>query len=185
MNNRQCKQLTVQMDLQIEVEIVHCLLSIVLPAVTESCCTVWWWGERKSFESVGGAGLGQQSATEHPPLKVLCSMDSSLSRVLLSTSVGPAPAVVISLSIILLSPTSCTGSRGSQDGPGLLSSCLLLRCCCSIQNVWCHHRVITRSGGPPAVHRTWASSAGGLCSDLSHMLLQCDQSSLLFRWTPR
>ena len=56
------------MNVQIEVEIVHCLLSIVLPAFTESCCTVWWWGGQRVFECVGGAGLGQQSATEHTPL---------------------------------------------------------------------------------------------------------------------
>ena len=31
---------TLQMDVQIEVEIVHCLLSIVLPAFSESCYTV-------------------------------------------------------------------------------------------------------------------------------------------------
>ena len=34
-----------------------------------------------------------------------------------------------------------------------------------------------KSGVPPALQRTWASSADGVCSDRSYMLLQCGHSS--------
>ena len=45
--------------MQIEVEIVHyLLLSIVLPAFIESCCTVWWPGGRKSFWVCGWSWTG-------------------------------------------------------------------------------------------------------------------------------
>ena len=52
-----------------------------------------------------------------------------------------------------------------------VSSCLLLRCCCSsrlLHRKWLmppqSHR--KRSGVPPALQRTWASSADGVCSYL-------------------
>ena len=63
-----------------------------------------------------------------------------------------------------------------------VSSCLLQRCCYSsrlLHRKWLmppqSHRKL--SGVPPALQRTWASSADAVCSDLSCMLLQCDQSS--------
>ena len=91
-----------------------------------------------------------------------------------------------SLSIILLSPTTYTESTGHPRMELAflisLSILLLLRCCCSsrlLHRNWLmppqSHR--ERSGVPPALQRTWASSADTVCSDLSYMQLQCDQSS--------
>ena len=63
-----------------------------------------------------------------------------------------------------------------------ISSYLLPRWCCSsrlLHRKWLmppqSHR--NKSGVPPALQRTWANSTDGVCSDLSHMSLQCDQSS--------
>ena len=109
----------------------------------------------------------------------------------------PAPAAMTAC------PSSCslpTPALGQEGSPGWswpswyiyrVSTYLLLRCCCSsrlLHRKWLmppqSHR--KKSGVPPALQRTWASSADGVCSDLSCMLLQCDQSGpAYFSWELR
>ena len=91
-----------------------------------------------------------------------------------------------SLSIFLLSPTTCTRSRGHQrmEMAFLISlssllqpaaKMLLLQLHYSIGR--CHHKVIESC---QECQRTWASSADTVCSNLSYMLLQCDLSSPVY-----
>ena len=103
----------------------------------------------------------------------------------------PAPAALTAYPSSFSLPPPSLGQEGIPGWSWLLSwkvypvsSDLLLRCCCSsrlLHRKWPmppqSHRQKSR---PAALQRTWASSADGVCADLSYLLLQCDQSSPVY-----
>ena len=99
-----------------------------------------------------------------------------------------------SLSIILLSPTTCTWvKRASQDEAGFLYKFIKSpQACCwdaaapadYTENGWCHHRIIESALCSPKV-LSFLNRWSLLWPFLYVAAVWSVQSSLLFMWTPR